>query len=200
MEHLPQDLIFELFSKLAASDILSLCSTNKQLVAICHDENLWSSLLRTRFPQYVNKKPSNMTYREFYIKVSHLKPLAIYHQQTVMGDNIFGDKYVDQYIGDVWINANKPLRMFISDIINYVKKLGIFHFGHGAYRIYFKIDDKLRNYAPFDKYHHLHVLWNDKSSNINDIDKITVDEIYYKFLDDSTGHERKYIGDDYLDS
>lgn len=67
MENLPPEDIFRILISLDPKDLLSLCQTNVTFRTICQDDKTFEYLTRSKYPNAVNRKPWDMTWKKFYL-------------------------------------------------------------------------------------------------------------------------------------
>jgi hypothetical protein len=87
MNRLPAELFNEIAMNATPPDLLHLCQTNTQFGQICSDPIFWRNKFGKDYPDYIDSKPSDLTYRQAYILLAtdQARPKPIYLNNNRIG-------------------------------------------------------------------------------------------------------------------
>lgn len=80
----PETLSYEILPYLSNADLGSLSRVNSYYYQLCRDENLWKSRILKDYPLYINFKPVDTTYRDYYIFLTTSPKIPIYRNNEIV--------------------------------------------------------------------------------------------------------------------
>lgn len=74
----PEILVYEILPRLSNAEIGALSQINSYYYQLIQDESFWKSKLSQDYPLYINFKPPNRNYRQYYVYLAQLPRVPLY--------------------------------------------------------------------------------------------------------------------------
>ena len=71
------------FPYLSGEDLIKLCETNKAFAQACRDDRVWESKVNDEYPEYVEYKPADINWREYYLLIISAPSTMIYRNGVI---------------------------------------------------------------------------------------------------------------------
>lgn len=95
---LPDEILVNILINTNPHELNNLCRSSSRIRNICYDNVLWYNKLILDYPEEVNPKPKNISWKDWYIYVYQNPMIPIYYR----GDNV----------GSIRIHLNDPTTTF----------------------------------------------------------------------------------------
>jgi hypothetical protein len=115
----PEILVNEILPKLPVTELEKLCNTNKELTNICKDENLWKNKLYQDYPEFISRKPPEITFLDYYKILYTSRRIPIYYHGDIIG-------YIPFYLNNLEYSVNE-IKRFIRGYFNITDSLYILY-------------------------------------------------------------------------
>lgn len=146
MESLAPEVIFNLLLSLPLSDILSLCSTNKEVFSFCQDDYLWRELVKRDYPYaYSRVKDKTLNWKLLYEELHSFSSSAFYLtlQQRY--------SYVSDRDVQEWYSLSKDVKITLESSSFYlVQQEPKYEIGRGKVVFYFQVKARERDLTVHD--------------------------------------------------
>lgn len=124
-ESIPDDILLEeILPSLPVDDLSRLCSTSRRLHDLCQVDAMWARRVRLNYPDYVAKKPANVTWQDYYFQAPQYRDIPIWMNR--------------QIVDTEWFHPSNPIpsRHLVDDYVSRYPNLLILYTTKGLAPIY----------------------------------------------------------------
>jgi hypothetical protein len=108
-------LLNDILPKVPLDELNKFCLLSPQNNALCKRDELWIAKIEYEYPVFVNLKPTNMSWSNYYVYLTRRRSIPVYVNGLTVGNVMFSSELFNMTLNDLLNNYIAPYYIIFTD-------------------------------------------------------------------------------------